>query len=236
MLLDHVVLFVDNLEDAVDTFSQQGFTVTPGGVNGPTHNALIAFDNETYIELIALRSRKQRILLRLLRHLGLLKLLSLKKRDLNARLLRWFSGSQGFADICLRVVSLEAFANAPNETLGALTGVAAFTRLRPDGIRVSWQLAGAVDLTQPFFIEDDTPLSYRIPDGSSRHHANGSLGITELITRTELSVTPENVTIRTNVAPSRSKFSIGITTQGDAKEIPLGSAYDADIRLINSST
>ena len=33
MLLDHVVLFVDNLEDAVDTFTEQGFTVTPGGVN-----------------------------------------------------------------------------------------------------------------------------------------------------------------------------------------------------------
>ena len=168
--------------------------------------------------------------------LGLLTLLSLKKRDLNGRLLRWFSGTQGFADICLRVVSLEAFASAPPETLGALTTVTAFTRQRPDGIRVSWQLAGAVDLTQPFFIEDDTPLSYRIPDGSSRHHANGSLGITELVTRSELSVTPENVTIRTIVSPSRSKFSIGITTQGDAKEIPLGSAYDADIRLINSST
>ena len=120
MLLDHVVLFVDNLEDAVDTFTQQGFTVTPGGVNGPTHNALIAFANETYIELIALQSRKKRILLRLLRHLGLLTLLSLKKRDLNGRLLRWFSGTQGFADICLRVVSLEAFASAPPRDTGCL--------------------------------------------------------------------------------------------------------------------
>ena len=233
MLLDHVVLFVNNLEDAVDTFSQQGFTVTLGGVNGPTHNALIAFANETYIELIALQSHKKRVLLRLLRHLGLLKLLSPKKRNLNTRLLSWFSGSQGFTDICLRTVSLEAFASAPPETLGALTPIIAFKRQRPDGIRVSWRLAGAIDLTQPFFIEDDTPLNYRIPDGSSRDHANGSLGITELITRSELSVTPENVTIRTSVAPSRSKFSIGITTTGVCREILLGSKYDADIRLIN---
>lgn len=233
MLLDHVVLFVDDLEDAVATFSQQGFTVTPGGVNGPTHNALIAFANETYIELIALQSRKMRLLLRLLMHLGLLKLLSPKKRDLNARLLNWFSGSQGFTDICLRAVSLEALTSAPPETLGALTPVTAFKRQRPDGILVSWRLAGAVDLMQPFFIEDDTPLNYRIPDGSSRHHPNGSLGITELITRSELSVTPENALIRTNVAPSRSKFGIGITTTGVAREIPLGSKYCADIRLIN---
>jgi hypothetical protein len=81
MLLDHVVLFVDDLEDAVDTFSQQGFTVTPGGVNGPTHNALIAFANETYIELIALQSRKKRLLLRLLGQLGLLKVLRPKKPE-----------------------------------------------------------------------------------------------------------------------------------------------------------
>ena len=58
MLLDHVVLFVDDLDDAVDIFSSHGFTVTPGGINGPTHNALIAFENETYIELIALRIKK----------------------------------------------------------------------------------------------------------------------------------------------------------------------------------
>lgn len=54
MLLDHIVLFVDDLEDAVNVLSSCGFTVTPGGINGPTHNALIAFENETYIELIAL--------------------------------------------------------------------------------------------------------------------------------------------------------------------------------------
>ena len=185
MLLDHVVLFVDDLEDAVDTFSQHGFTVTPGGVNGPTHNALIAFANETYIELIALQSRKKRLLLRLLGQLGLLKVLRPKNRNLNTRLLSWFSGSQGFTDICLRVVSLEAFASTPPETLGALTPVTAFKRHRPDGLHVSWRLAGAVDLMQPFFIEDDTPLNYRIPDGPSRRHANGSQGITELITRSE---------------------------------------------------
>ena len=45
MLFDHVVLFVDDLDDAVSIFSSYGFTVTPGGINGPTHNALIAFEN-----------------------------------------------------------------------------------------------------------------------------------------------------------------------------------------------
>ena len=58
MLLDHVVLFVDDLDDAVNIFSSHGFTVTPGGINGPTHNALIAFENETYIELIALQNEQ----------------------------------------------------------------------------------------------------------------------------------------------------------------------------------
>ena len=77
MLLDHVVLFVDDLDDAVSIFSSYGFTVTPGGINGPTHNALIAFENETYIELIALQKRTMRRLFKLMRRSGLLRLRSL---------------------------------------------------------------------------------------------------------------------------------------------------------------
>ena len=55
MLLDHLVLFVDDLTKAITRFESKGFTVTPGGTNGPTHNALIVFSNDTYIELIALQ-------------------------------------------------------------------------------------------------------------------------------------------------------------------------------------
>ena len=233
MLLDHIVLFVDDLDDAIQTFSSFGFTVTPGGTNGPTHNALIAFENETYIELIALRTIRVRRLFKLLRSVGLIGLRRAAKRDLNTRLFSWFSGPQGFRDICFRAPSLEAVKQDCQKKGYPLTPIIAFNRHRPDGITVSWYLAGTLDEEQPFFIEDKTPLHYRIPDGRARIHTNGALGITELTTRTVLNFSAENVTTVTGPANHRGKFSIGIKTSSSPQQLEIPSVYEANIRLIS---
>lgn len=68
--LDHVVIVVSRLEPAVRKFRGLGFTVTLGGENGPTHNALIAFKDGTYIELIALRTASARFLFKLIYRSG----------------------------------------------------------------------------------------------------------------------------------------------------------------------
>lgn len=233
MLLDHVVFFVDDLDDAIQTFSSFGFTVTPGGTNGPTHNALICFENETYIELIALRRIRVRRLFKLLRSLGLLGLRRAAKRDFNTRLFGWFSEPQGFRDICFRAPSLEAVKQDCREKGYPLTPIVAFNRHRPDGITVSWYLAGALDEEQPFFIEDKTPLHYRIPDGFARIHANGALGITELTTRTALSFSAENVASITGPANLRGKFSVGIKTSSSPKQLEIPSSYEGKISLVS---
>ena len=231
MLLDHVVFFVDDLDDAVTRFSALGFTVTLGGINGPTHNALIAFENETYIELIALRSVGTRRLFKLLRRLGLLRLRGLFKKDLNTRLFRWFSRPQGFTDICFRAPSLEAVEENCSENGHALTSIVPFNRHRPDGVTVSWRLMGSVELSQPFFIEDETPLTDRIPDGAAREHANGAVGITELVTRAPLNFSPDNATTAVNRIHRRGRFGVGIKTTGAAKRLSVGSVYTADVWL-----
>src|SRR6266851_2618471 len=53
--LDHVVLVVLDLDAAVADHRTRGFTVTPGGVHagGMTHNALVGFQDGSYLELIA---------------------------------------------------------------------------------------------------------------------------------------------------------------------------------------
>ena len=48
-----MVVVVSDLEEAIENFSSLGFLVERGGVNGPTHNALIFFRDGTYIELIS---------------------------------------------------------------------------------------------------------------------------------------------------------------------------------------
>ena len=52
---DHLVLVVRELEAATRDFSSFGFKVTPGGVHagGLTHNALVAFSDGSYLELLA---------------------------------------------------------------------------------------------------------------------------------------------------------------------------------------
>ena len=232
MLLDHVVLFIDDLDDAVNTFSSHGFTVTPGGINGPTHNALIAFENETYIELIALQKPTMRRLFKFMRRSGLLRLRSLVKIDLNNRLFGWFSKPQGFRDICFRATSLEEVSRECQAIGIPLTPIIPFNRHRPDGLTVSWYLAGAANDSEPFFIEDKTPLSLRIPDGAARTHDNGALGITEIETKVPLSFSVANASIIDN-SGIRSKFGISIKTASSVRDLDLPSSYSANIRLIN---
>ena len=55
--IDHLVILVNSLEAAVDDYTRLGFRVTPGGehTDGATHNALIAFQDGSYLELIAFK-------------------------------------------------------------------------------------------------------------------------------------------------------------------------------------
>src|SRR5215468_2726618 len=52
--IDHLVLVVPDLDTAVASYRGLGFTVVPGGRHPTgTHNALIAFTDGAYLELIA---------------------------------------------------------------------------------------------------------------------------------------------------------------------------------------
>jgi catechol 2,3-dioxygenase-like lactoylglutathione lyase family enzyme len=52
--IDHVVILVEDLDEGVRQYRDLGFTVTPGGKHPRfTHNALVSFDDGSYLELIA---------------------------------------------------------------------------------------------------------------------------------------------------------------------------------------
>jgi len=52
--IDHVVILVQRLDDAIRTYQGLGFNVYPGGEHpGGTHNALVIFRDGAYLELIA---------------------------------------------------------------------------------------------------------------------------------------------------------------------------------------
>ena len=195
MLLDHLVLFVDDLASAITRFESKGFTVTSGVTIGPTHNALIVFSNDTYIELIALQSSSARLVMRSLRHAGVLALRRWLKRDLQTRLLDWMSGPQGLIDLCLRGTELNEISHSSPLTGIGLTDPVQFKRHRPDGMVFQWTLRGANERRQPFFIQDTTPIDYRIPAGDVRIHPNGALGISEVRTGELIEPSVSNVRI-----------------------------------------
>ncbi len=145
-LLDHVVVAVRDLDQAIQDYRDLGFSVLRGGVhaNGATHNALICFANGTYIELLAPTGSTP-----------------LPNRiDFSTLLLH----GEGLAGFALGTMDLEA-----DVARLAANGIAAGPivpgeRQRGDGTLIRWTLAQIEGGFAPFLIQDLTPHSLRVPD------------------------------------------------------------------------
>jgi catechol 2,3-dioxygenase-like lactoylglutathione lyase family enzyme len=159
--IDHVVIAVNDLDQATADFTAAGFTVTPGGehANGETHNALVAFSDGSYFEIIAWKNPQT--------------------ASVNTWLRRLQAG-EGFVDYALRVADL----NAEVERLRA-EGIDASEpapggRTRPDGERVEWmnlRFDPVKHPSLPFYCHSTNDRSLRVPSGDAAIHANRVTGI-----------------------------------------------------------
>lgn len=157
--IDHVVIAVEELETAIASYSRAGFTVVRGGKHPiGTHNALIAFADGSYFELLAfLKPNTGHPWQTALEHGG------------------------GLVDFCMRTDDLAADAESMRRAGAKIGTPYPLTRVRPDGYHLSWLLAvpdppfnGQV----PFLIKDDTPRDERVPH--ERTHRNDATGIRAL--------------------------------------------------------
>ncbi len=159
--IDHIVIAVRDLDAAVADYTAAGFTVTPGGehTNGETHNALIAFADGTYFEIIAWKN---------------------PDAATDTVWLRRLQAGEGFADYALRTADLEVEIarlrdeglDAPDPTPGG--------RMRPDGQAVEWQtlrIDPARHPSLPFYCHSTNDITLRVPSGQAAVHANGVTGI-----------------------------------------------------------
>jgi catechol 2,3-dioxygenase-like lactoylglutathione lyase family enzyme len=154
--IDHVVVVVADLEAAIAAYGAAGFTVVRGGRhNIGTHNALIAFEDGSYIELIAF---------------------------LNAvpghPWHRALESGGGLTDFCMQTDDLAADVAALRSAGVAIGDPSPMTRDRPDGYRLAWVLAIPQPLWNgqvPFLIRDETPRDERVP--RQRSHRNGITGL-----------------------------------------------------------
>src|SRR5215212_3536809 len=157
--IDHIVILVNDLAATVADYTALGFTVTPGGehTGGATHNALVVFADDAYLELIAF------------------------KRPAPEH--HWYRHStlgEGLIDFALLPTMIEADLAATRERGLTIEGPFPGGRLRPDGQEVAWQTGRALTPDVPFLCGDITPRVLRVPDGAARVHANGVTGIAGL--------------------------------------------------------
>ena len=155
--LDHVVIAVGSLEQAVEDYRSLGFTVHMGGRHpGRTsHNALVVFEDGAYLELIAWRQPGPAE--------------------------RWFNvhaqHGDGLMDYALIPDDVaQAIAEAKARGL-ALDGPIEGGRRRPDGQELKWRTGRQATFDLPFLCGDITPREWRVPGGEVRKHANGALGL-----------------------------------------------------------
>jgi catechol 2,3-dioxygenase-like lactoylglutathione lyase family enzyme len=157
--IDHIVIVVNELESAIATFTSAGFSVVHGGKHPiGTHNALIAFADGSYLELIAF----------------------VKPVPAHPWQIALDKGG-GIIDFCMRTDDLTATVDSLRRAGAKIADPSPLTRDRPDGYHLSWVLAipeAPYNGQVPFLIKDDTPRDERVP--RERSHRNGATGISTL--------------------------------------------------------
>ena len=155
--IDHLVIAVNDLAAARASYTALGFTVVEGGRHTGigTYNALIAFQDGAYLELIAFY----------------------EPRDDH----RWFAPlqkGQGLVDFCLQTDDLPGDTVALRRAGVDIDEPEHRNRKRPDGKDIRWIFSlarGAHRGVAPFIIADETGRDERVP--RERTHANGVTGV-----------------------------------------------------------
>lgn len=154
--LDHIVIAVTDLDEAVRDYETLGFTVLPGGEHPRgSRNALVVFEDGSYLEIIAFPRPVPDF--------------------------RWWQvlsdAGSGLVDYALLPESMDdALAQARSSGL-VIDGPIDGARLQPDGARLAWQTARSPESDVPFLCADVTPRALRVPEGKVRQHKNGVTGV-----------------------------------------------------------
>jgi len=159
--IDHIVIAVNDLEQAVADYTAGGFRVTPGGDHkgGVSRNALVTFQDGAYLELIAFAPDT---------------LLATHWRTTLAK-------GEGLVDYALRADDLDGIAWTLRDAGLHPSPPQEGSRYRPDGIRVDWEAlrigSGRGPVPLPSFVRDLTLRTFRVPGGEAAVHPNGVTGV-----------------------------------------------------------
>ena len=174
--IDHIVHFVDNPEEAIKDLRKNGLHVVQGGRHEQwgTYNALCYF-NTAYIELIGIHDEEK------------FREAASVPYTLHETYARR-NHRNGLVRVAISTTTIEEDARKFQEAGFEVVGPDHFSRTRPDGSVVGWQLLhvgskdGPVEL--PFFIQWDQPEEERFEEmqtaGIIQEHEAGPLQIAEV--------------------------------------------------------
>ena len=130
MLLDHIVILVDDLDLASRDYTDLGFSVVVGGkhADGFTQNALIAFEDGSYVELLNFLSPPPE------GHL----------------FARGTQSAEGIVSYALLPDDIEADIARARSHGAHVRGPIRGGRLRPDGLEIAWQTGRTDHPALPF--------------------------------------------------------------------------------------
>ncbi len=152
---DHAVILVRDLEAAIADYRTAGFNPFFGGehADGKTHNALIVFQDGTYLELLAPTNPQ------------FIETVDMADRS---NFLFMFAQGEGFGGYALLADDLEAETKAMQARALNIQMRPPGGRLRPDGQELRWRSAMIGNTMTPFFIQDDTPRQLRVPNEAAK--------------------------------------------------------------------
>jgi len=159
------MICVPNLEEAIDVYTRMGFHVYPGGAHtgGATHNA-IAFHQEDYLELLALRDGRPAA--------------ALIPGSSDARLSEFLARGGGFRYVAVQSDDLAADVAAMRGRGVDVGDATEGSRRTPAGQELRWKAAG-LGPRNPlpiFFVQHLTPLDERRRQvARAGDHPNGAL-------------------------------------------------------------
>ena len=168
--LDHVIFRAEKLTELVEEFRAAGFKVYYGAPTGKEYNAMIYFEDHSFIELVDMT--KVPGFAKVLTRLGVFKLI----HPFFHRMGNWALSDNIIMEYVAYSSDIRAF---QQQFKGSSSKVRTGTRINHMSEAVSWEYFGSKDLELPFVISDYRPKKY--PEEGATQHPNGATGIKELV-------------------------------------------------------
>lgn len=191
--LDHVLIRVDNLETSVNDFRNAGFKVYFGTNYNDSYNAMIYFQDNTFIELVD--TNRFPMILIFLAKTRIINLLGVFYK----RIGRYALSTDIFLDYAIYSSDIEKYHEEVKKT--QVSKLYHLKRIDSLGRTLKWRLFAFKKMYLPFVISNYSPCKY--PETDACNHKNNVQGIFQLniCTKMDLSKLQEEMLNVLNLPP-----------------------------------